>query len=80
MEFVYQDQPGLLAYRRCLGEEELLVMNDLSGEGAVLPKPVEQGHYNSVQKVHITLPNEEKTCIMKNKDLFHLTRQKKHTQ
>ncbi|MCI9658265.1 MAG: hypothetical protein HFI14_06590 [Lachnospiraceae bacterium] len=55
MEFVYQDQPGLLAYRRCLGEEELLVMNDLSGEGAVLPKPVEQGHYNSVQKVYITL-------------------------
>ncbi len=26
------------------------------------------------------LPNEEKTCIMKNKDLFHLTRQEKHTQ
>ena len=25
------------------------------------------------------LPNEEKTCIMKNKDLFHLTRQEKHT-
>lgn len=77
MEFVYQDQPGLLAYRRCLGEEELLVMNDLSGEGAVLPKPVEQGHYNSVQKVHITLGNRH-MAINFERQFFFCCRMKKN--
>lgn len=40
VEFLYQDRPGIFAYRRLLEGQELLVLNNLTGGEAALPEPV----------------------------------------
>lgn len=40
IEFLYQDQPDILAYRRNLDDQELLVINNLSGKTIKLPEGV----------------------------------------
>lgn len=40
IEFLFRECPGLLAYRRQYGEEEILVFNNLTGENLKLPEPV----------------------------------------
>lgn len=40
IEFLYQGQPEIFAYRRFLEDQELLVINNLTGEEAVLQEPV----------------------------------------
>ena len=36
IEFLFQDIPGIFAYRRFLGEQELFVVNNLTGRDVVL--------------------------------------------
>lgn len=40
IEFLYQNQPEIFAYKRLLGEQELLVVNNLTGSEVKLQEPV----------------------------------------
>ena len=40
IEFLYQEQPGVFGYKRLLGEQELLVVNNLTGSEVALWEPV----------------------------------------
>lgn len=40
IEFLFRECPGLLAYRRWCGQEEILVFNNLTGENLELPEAV----------------------------------------
>lgn len=40
IEFLFRECPGLLAYRRRYGQEEILVFNNLTGENLELPEAV----------------------------------------
>ncbi|MDO4340860.1 MAG: alpha,alpha-phosphotrehalase, partial [Eubacteriales bacterium] len=40
IEFLYQEQPEIFGYKRLLGKQELIVVNNLTGRGAILQAPV----------------------------------------
>lgn len=40
IEFLYQEQPEIFGYKRSLGKQELLVVNNLTGREAILQAPV----------------------------------------
>ena len=41
IEFLYQEQPEVFGYKRSLGEQELLVVNNLTDQEVALQKPLE---------------------------------------
>lgn len=43
IEFLYQKQPEIFGYKRLLGNQELVVVNNLTGREAVLQEPVDFG-------------------------------------
>ena len=55
--FLYRDQQEVFAYRRCLGGQELLALNNLSGEPVKLSEPVPMEGY---QMLIENYPEKEK--------------------
>lgn len=80
IEFMYREQPEIFGYKRSLGEQELLVVNNLAGNEVILPKPVLCKGYvyltgNYPQKtdgnvVEILQPYESIVLLKKMKNAF----------
>lgn len=62
IEFLYQEQPEIFGYKRLSGAQELLVLNNLTGEEAVLKKPV---NCEGCERLTGNYPQEEFGNILK---------------
>lgn len=78
IEFLYQDVQGVLAYQRILGEEELLVLNNLTGEPVRLPEPISCkgwgrliGNYGELGEAVEELQAYESIVLLKSKTNTH---------
>lgn len=61
IEFLFKEQPEIFAYRRLLGEQEMLVINNLAGMEAVLQKPV---FCNGYEYLIANYPREEGRSVL----------------
>jgi len=61
IEFLYQNRPDLFAYRRRLGGQELLVLNNLTGKETALPEPVADAGY---KRILGNYPEEEQENVL----------------
>lgn len=62
VEFLYQSQPEIFAYRRTLGRQELLVINNLTGKEVMLQEPV---HCEGCERLIGNYPQETQETILK---------------
>lgn len=75
IEFLYQDRPEIFAYRRLLEGQELLVLNNLTGEEAALPKPVIDKAYKRILGNYPEEVRENMPAILKPYESISLLKQ-----